>query len=292
MNFIKLTLIMIVTCFAFSGCNMQHGKTEACNLDIMTFNIRYGTANDGDNSWPNRKQQVIDVIAKYHPAVLGVQEALHFQLEEIIKALPQYALIGVGREDGKTKGEYAAILYLKERFTVKDSGTFWLSETPEIPGSKSWNTDCTRICTWADFVDRKTGRDFNVYNLHYDHVSQLARMEGTKLLINKKQLLTSQHPVIVMGDLNAGEDNPAIAKFKSFMNDTFRIVHPDAKDVGTVHSFKGTRTRGKIDYIFIRDIDPITVTEADIIYDNIENRYPSDHFPVRAQLKFAYYSGN
>jgi len=145
-------------------------------------------------------------------------------------------MIGAGRDDGKTKGEYSAILYRRERFEVEQGGTFWLSDTPEVPGSITWGNACTRICTWARFVERKTGRD------------------------------------------NANVENPVP------MVDTFRVLHPDANDVGTFNAFKGDKTGDKID--FILTTSDVQALDAQIIRDNINGRYPSDHFPITARLRF------
>ena len=122
---------------------------ESITLNIMSFNIRYGTANDGDDSWPNRDHLVFDVLKNHAPDIVGLQEALKFQIDEILENVPGYAMVGVGRDDGDTLGEYSAILYNPARFELKESGTFWLSETPDIIASTSWGNKITRICTWT-----------------------------------------------------------------------------------------------------------------------------------------------
>jgi len=144
-------------------------------LLVMTFNIRYGTADDGENSWDKRKDLVFDVLRRNDPDVVGLQEALRSQLDDIRAALPQYGEIGVGRDDGKTAGEYSAILYKKDRLTVAESGTFWLSDTPETCGSITWGNACTRVCTWGWFVQKQAGKPFYIFNTHMDHVSQYSR---------------------------------------------------------------------------------------------------------------------
>ena len=141
----------------------------------MTFNIRYGTANDGDNNWANRKEMACDVLRRHNPDIVGLQEALRSQIDDIRAALPQYAEIGCGRDDGKTKGEYSAILYRKDRLDVNDCGTFWLSDTPEVPGSTTWGNKITRICTWGRFIPKDPGRPFYMFNTHFDHITQYSR---------------------------------------------------------------------------------------------------------------------
>jgi endonuclease/exonuclease/phosphatase family metal-dependent hydrolase len=156
-SFILLITSVLLCTFLAANPSAAGGGDSVKALNVMTFNIRYGTANDGANHWKNRKEMVCDVLRKYRSDLVGVQEALRFQLDYIREEVPGYALIGVGREDGKTKGEYSAILYRSKRLEVNESGTFWLSDTPEIPGSITWGNACTRICTWGRFVDRKTG---------------------------------------------------------------------------------------------------------------------------------------
>ena len=140
----------------------------------MSFNIRYGTANDGENRWALRREFLFDVMRQANADLVGLQEALDGQIQELLTALPQYGVVGVGRDDGRTRGEYAAILYRRDRFRVSDAGTFWFSDTPEVVASRSWGNTITRICTWARFIDRD-GRAFWHFNVHLDHQSQPSR---------------------------------------------------------------------------------------------------------------------
>ncbi|NQV32072.1 MAG: endonuclease/exonuclease/phosphatase family protein [Phycisphaeraceae bacterium] len=264
----------------------------------MSFNIRYGSASDGPNHWNLRKDLVFSVLEDQQPDVVGLQEALGFQINQITDTVPGYVSIGVGRDDGKTKGEYSAMLYRSDRFKVQGSSTFWLSETPSVVASMSWNTACTRICTWALFQDKISKRSFYVYNLHLDHVSQEARVKGVKLVLERIAQRKPLAPVFITGDFNAGETNPAITQIKGpaftvkthtnaqpktvHLEDTFRAVHPDAKPVGTFNSWKGASTGQKIDYVFA--MDHLTILTADILRMNRSGRYPSDHFPVVATV--------
>src|SRR5688572_24533450 len=153
------------------ACAPSAGDVRDSDLRVMSFNIRYGTARDSIDSWPHRREMVFDVMRSFDADIMGLQEALRFQLDEVGAALPAYAELGVGRDDGKTAGEYSAILYRRGRFDVLDQGTFWFSDTPATPGSASWGNRITRICTWARLRDRTGGRTFYVYNLHLDHES-------------------------------------------------------------------------------------------------------------------------
>src|SRR6188474_1482011 len=180
-------------------------------LTLMSFNIRYGTANDGENRWALRREMLFDVVRDAKADLVGLQEALDGQIQDLLTALPQYGVVGVGRDDGKTHGEYAAILYRRDRFHVSDAGTFWFSDTPEVVASKSWGNTITRICTWARFVDRG-GRAFWHFNVHLDHLSQPSRERSTALLAQRiSERRNLDEPSIVTGDFNVGEDNPSIA---------------------------------------------------------------------------------
>ncbi len=266
-------------------------------LAVMSFNIRYGTADDGANSWDQRRELVFGVLNKHEPDIVGLQEALRFQLDAINEAVAGYSIIGVGRSDGKTKGEYAAIMYRTARFEVLDFGYFWLSDTPEKPSSKTWGNNVTRICTWARMADAKSGATFYFYNTHLDHQSQPSRKKSVELIaaqLNARAMIND--PVILVGDFNAGEDNEAIryltgelARASSEtvepppspgLRDAFRVVHPDATEVGTFGAFEGRVTGRKIDYVFVSE--SVTVHDASILLDSSDGRYPSDHYPVTA----------
>lgn len=266
---------------------------SAFEIDAVAFNIRFDNPKDGENAWPNRKEMVGKWIESESPDVIGLQEALRHQINDIKKVATAYSEYGVGRDDGKSRGEHCTILYLKKRFTLdkKDCGTFWFSDTPEKIASKSWGNEIPRICTWARLIHKKTGKGFYLYNVHYDHQSQSSRIGASNLIIerisNRKQ---SNEPIILMGDFNAAEKNPAITVFKEEplkLVDTFRVVKPDEKMVKTFHGFRGgSFMGGKIDHVFILP-KTAEVRSAEIIRFNKDNRYLSDHYPVRAKLSFA-----
>lgn len=283
---------LLIVCLLFAAAAPGAERQAREPLTVMTFNIRYGTADDGANQWSARKQHLFDIVRRENADLLGLQEALDFQIDEIVKAAPMYAVVGVGRDDGREGGEYSAILFNKDRLHVAEAGTFWFSDTPAVVGSKSWGNTITRICTWARFIDRD-GRGFWHFNLHLDHQSQPSRERSTVLLRERLAARTvTTEPVIVTGDFNVGETNAAVltmtavtAGAPAFI-DTFRVLHRDEREAGTFNGFKFGNTGGdKIDYVFVQ---PGTdVLRAEILRDSRDNRYPSDHFPVVARVRSA-----
>ena len=265
---------------------------SAFEVDALTFNIRFDNANDGDNAWPKRAVMVGEWIKSESPDVIGLQEALRHQINDIRKMASSYSEYGVGRDDGKFRGEHCSILYLKDRFKLdkKDCGTFWFSDTPEKIASKSWGNEIPRICTWVRLIEKKTNKGFYVYNVHYDHRSQPSRLGASKLIIEKiSKRKQSNEPIILMGDFNAAENNPAIKIFKEEplkLLDTFRVVKPDEEMVKTFHGFRGgSYPGGKIDHVFILP-NTAKISSASIVRFNKDKRYLSDHYPVRAKLGF------
>jgi endonuclease/exonuclease/phosphatase family metal-dependent hydrolase len=274
---------------------LLHGWAEAQPaprdpLQVLSFNIRYGTAKDGENHWSARREMLFELLRERDADLVGLQEALAFQIDEIVAAVPGYAVIGVGRDDAGKVGEFSAILFKKDRFRVADAGTFWFSDTPEVPASKSWGNNITRICTWARLIDRD-GRGFYQYNLHLDHQSQPSRERSTVLLRQRLEARAFPgDPVIVTGDFNVGERNPALAALvvkgdpSTPFLDTFRVLYPDEAVVGTFNGFKIGNTAGeKIDYVLVQP--GCEVISAEIIRTSRNERYPSDHFPVAARIR-------
>ena len=284
-----LALSLISTC-CFAG---SFGSPNDRDLRVMSFNIRNSHARDGQNNWSLRKELVYEVIRDYSPDVLGLQEANCLQLDEFSKQFSEYAKIGIGSKGG-TKGQYSAILYLKKRFKVRESGNFWLSETPE-EFSKHWGSAHHRICTWARLVDQDTEQSLLVYNTHMDDGSKKARENGARLIMKHIHGQEHSDPFILMGDFNAPEDSDAIAYVKGTGHpvgqtpvqavDSFRVLHPERNNVGTFNGFTGRSSGSKIDYIFVTP--GIRILEASILTTNKNGRYPSDHFPVTARLQFA-----
>lgn len=247
-------------------------------LTFMTFNVRYATVADGKNAWSERRDLAYWVIDKHEPDVLGVQEALAVQVDELSAHLKEYGVVGVGRDDGKTAGEYSAIFFRRDEFELVDSGTFWLSETPDVPGSKSWGNNVVRICTWAK-LRHSSGKLLTVFNTHFDHESAPSRLSSAALVLERMP-----PDAVLMGDFNAGESSPEVrALLAGGLRDTYRLIDPHAKAVGTFNGFDAKATTGeKIDYVFAGS--HWRVVDADIERSTREGRCPSDHFPVWARL--------
>lgn len=268
----------------------------------MTFNIRYGTAQDGENAWANRREHVVATIRDHAPHVLGLQEALRFQLDELGRALPRYQEFGVGRDDGRTAGEYAAILVDTARFAVRQHGTNWLSDTPTVPGSASWGNRITRVVTWVLLADRATGDHAWVYNVHLDHESQPSRERAVAYVLGlmrdqehrrmTRDAATAEEVgmaatprVILLGDFNANESNPAYQlAVAGPLRSAFREIHPDATAVDTFNGFQsGGFTSGMIDHLLLGP--GWTVVDAGIDRRQFGGRWASDHFAVWAVLR-------
>jgi len=254
------------------------------DLTVMSFNIRLNVESDKDNAWPKRKQDVADLLTYYHPDYFGVQEALPEQMKDIKTGLKNYDYIGVGRDDGKEKGEFSAIFYDTNRLDVVKSGTFWLSETPEKP-SKGWDAALNRICTYAVFKDKKSKKEFLAMNLHFDHIGNVARVKSSELILKKiKELNPKNLPVTLSGDFNLTDDSEPIKILSLNMKDTF--YHSETKHYGPVGTFTAfdvnTVPKDRIDYIFTQGFK---IKSHRHINDRRENLlYPSDHFPVIAHL--------
>ncbi|MFI5129940.1 MAG: endonuclease/exonuclease/phosphatase family protein [Chitinophagales bacterium] len=262
----------------------------AQGLNVMTFNIRLNIASDSLNAWPYRKDKVASQILFHEIHLLGVQEALHNQITDLKQRLTQFKYVGVGRDDGKEKGEYSAIFYDTARLQLLQTKTFWLSETPEVPGSKSWDAAITRIVTWAKFKDRKTKRIFFAFNTHFDHIGQVARRESAKIILKSVKDIAGDTPVVFTGDFNARpSDEPVMIIMDK--NDPLHLT--DSKDVsnklhygptGTFNGFQAKEIHNDpIDYIFLKGkwkvLTHATISEA------WGGRYASDHFSVMARIR-------
>jgi len=285
--------IALLLCLSFlMACQTTPSDPEGTSLSVMSFNIRNGRANDGENSWSHRRPLVYEVIREAEADLVGIQEAFDFQLADLAEHLPAYAQLGAGR-DGGTRGEHCTILYRRERFEVVDAGTFWLSDTPGKV-SRSWGNRHHRVCTWARFVDRGTGQAFYVFNTHLDHQSQRSRFNSAVLIARRIAERPTDDPVILTGDFNAGEDNAVIRYLTgepvdgatapvSFV-DTFRVIHPDREDAGTGNGGYTGRVDGpKIDYVLAGP--GVETIDAQIDQSPRAGRYPSDHYPVSATIR-------
>ena len=259
-------------------------------VNVMSFNIRYDNPEDSLDNWQYRKDRVANAILFYDADILGTQEVLHNQLEDLKMRLPHYGMVGVGREDGKEAGEYSALWYKKERFILLDSGCFWLSETPEVIGSKGWDGACERIASWAKLEDKVSGKIFVVLTTHLDHVGAVARLEGVNLILDKVEELGENLPVIVIGDFNAEPESDVIKR----MTDISDPKHlTDARSVSSIvygpswsfHSFGKIPydQRLLIDYVFVRN--DLKVLRYGVLAETENNAFLSDHAPVLVTVK-------
>ena len=267
-------------------------STEAQQpLHVMSFNIRLNTAHDSLNAWPYRKDMAASQILFHDAHIVGVQEALHNQMVDLQERLKGYKYVGVGRDDGKEKGEYSAIFYDTARLQVLKAETFWLSQTPEQPGSKSWDAAITRVVTWAQMKDKKTGKIFYAFNTHFDHMGKIARAESARLLLQKIKSIAGNNPVVVTGDFNA---TPSDEPIKVIVDQANSDRLTDTKAVtatphyGPTGTFTGFAAKEKdddpIDYIFIKN--GFKVLKHATLSQSWGGRFSSDHFPVLAVLQW------
>jgi endonuclease/exonuclease/phosphatase family metal-dependent hydrolase len=260
-------------------------------VTVMTYNLRFDTANDGVNRWDARKEHLAAVIRHEHPHFLGTQEGLRHQLEYLKEALPGYAFVGVGRDDGADAGEFSALFYDSTRIELipGSAKTRWLSETPDVP-SKSWDAALPRVVTYATFRIHATGDTLHVFNTHFDHVGQQAREESAKRLVRWMAEVAGTQPYVLMGDFNVTESNAvyAILTAPGTLRDAYRVSeHPH---VGPSFTFEGFEVRNsadarRIDYIFVPA--SVRVTHHAILSTFRDGRYPSDHLPVVARVMSA-----
>jgi endonuclease/exonuclease/phosphatase family metal-dependent hydrolase len=291
-SLIALSLALLLT--AGCGTPMRTGRDPtipAEPLRVMTFNIRYDNPRDSANAWPYRKDWVASLIRFHGADAVGVQEALLRQLVDLDARLPGWSRVGVGRADGREAGEFSAILYRTDRLELLESGTFWLSPTPEVAGSKGWDTAIERIATWARFRDRRTGCRFLHLNTHFDHIGEQARQESARLIRHRLMALSSGLPVIVTGDLNT---TPSSVAYRIFTRDTIPGAIAPLADAYAVSrtghygptsswtEFKAIEPGRRIDYVMVSA--RVEVLAHGILPDSWDGRFPSDHLPVLATL--------
>ncbi len=263
---------------------------RASSFRVMTYNIRFNTVQDGKNQWHLRKDRVINLIRHYKPDLLGVQEALSQQMVDLQTGLPDYGSYGVGRNDGKDSGEFSAIFYRRDRFEIVDKGTFWLSEDPDTPGSKGWDADLPRICSWVKLKDRSTNKEVVYFNTHFDHRGETARRESARFILARiQQIAGSATPVILTGDFNTGPESDAYRTMitNSVLQDAKLLSEsPPSGPQGTWSTFDvGHGIGDRIDYIFITSSYFKVLNHAHLT-DSENNFYPSDHLPVLAELDY------
>ncbi len=257
--------------------------------NVMTYNIRYGTANDVENHWDKRKDKVIDLLTNYNASIIGLQEVQKFQLDYILEKMPNYSYIGKPREDDEN-AEYSCILYKKEDYEVVSENTLWLSKTPNTM-SKGWDAVCYRIVTYGLFQSKKEkDKKIWILNTHLDHFGTEARFESSKILIElSKQLLHKQYyPLLLMGDFNATITEKSIENLLVSFDETFsKSITKPSGPVGTFNNFEyNTIPNNKIDYVFCFKNSTLQVLNHLTIDDSFDHKYPSDHFPVLVEIEY------
>ncbi|WP_108423087.1 endonuclease/exonuclease/phosphatase family protein [Flagellimonas amoyensis] len=268
--------------FAMGILLSAHSQT----IDVISYNIRYDNPNDAPNNWDNRKDFLIGQLNFYAPDVFGTQEGLVHQLKDIDTGLEDYTYFGIGRDQGDDKGEFTAIFYNTKKVNLLAQSTFWLSETPQTP-SKGWDAALPRICTYGLFEHIGDGQKFMVFNTHFDHVGEKAREESSKLILKKiKELNPDGWPVVLTGDFNLGGESIGVQVILGEMKDTHIAAGKNAfGPTGTFNGFDFAKpVDRRIDYIFVSDA--FQVLKSAILSDSKDLRYPSDHLPVFARLKF------
>lgn len=263
---------------------------SAQDLYVGTYNIRYKNKDDSikGNVWTKRCQVMCDQINFESPDVLGMQEVLVGQLHDFQRLLDNYSYIGVGRDDGKEAGEYAAIFYKNDRVKLLDSGNFWLNETPDVP-KLGWDAACIRICTWGKFKDLRTKKKFYFFNLHMDHVGVVARREAAKLVVSRIKEMAQDAPVVLTGDFNVDQTDEIYGIFthSGILKDSYEEARIRFAENGTFNSFKvETKTDSRIDHVFV---SPSFKVEAYGLrtdsYWAKGRRNLSDHYPVFVKLR-------
>jgi endonuclease/exonuclease/phosphatase family metal-dependent hydrolase len=257
-------------------------------LTVMTYNLRFASATP-PNAWSQRRPLVRELITNQAPDVIGTQEGLHAQLQELAVDLPEYEWTGVGR-DGGTKGEFMAVFYRKARLESLSTNHFWLSDTPEVVGSKTWGPKFARMVTWLKFRDRLTRQEFVLFNTHFDHEVQIARERGAEMIRQRVATLDAKLPVLVIGDFNAAAGaNRAyeIMTNGGYFKDAWEIAgQRQGVGIGTFNGFKAANPDGvRIDWILTRG--DVAVPRAETVTFTRDGQFPSDHFPVVAQVRFS-----
>lgn len=310
MSFLARNVSVILALVVSIGCGSSGspgnggsggmGGAEGTQLVAATFNIRFDPVDENSsvepNGWTNpdgpRRDLVIDAITAMDADVIGVQEALDPQVVDLASALSEYTFFGVGRDDGVAAGEYAGIFYRSSRFFQVDGGHFWLSETPEIPGTVFEGSAATRMATWVRLCDELANQEFVLLNTHWDHASQDSRELSAALIRERLATIASDVPVIVTGDLNAWPENAAIGilldaepEQSPQLIDGYRQANPVMEnDEGTVHYFLGITTGLRIDFV-LHD-EGIHTVDSQIVRSDVDGRYPSDHYPVTGTLRW------
>ena len=291
MNLIRLKWLFLLLMTGVSPFGYAQDRPQAkLPLNVISFNIRYNNPADGVNAWPHRKAMAAKVFTDYGVDFGGLQEALTDQIRDLQDQLPAYAWIGVGREDGKEGGEFAPIFYKRDRFELVKQGTFWLSERPDEPGSKSWDAALPRVATYGIFAERKTGKHLFVINTHFDHRGEQARQRSAQLLMTQIKKLSGDLPVILTGDFNSPENAPALKTLTG--DDHLKLTNteklseaPHFGGSGTFNDFKAGPATQTIDFVLVGPGLEVKRHDFLTVYDAKRDVLISDHWPVLSRLQ-------
>lgn len=258
-------------------------------IHVLTYNIRFANPDDKPNTWNQRKANVFSLVRSSNPDIIGLQEALKDQVSDFEKAFPGFTRVGVGRDDGKESGEYSPLLFNSKKINLVSSGTFWLSQTPSIAGSRGWDAACNRVVTWVKLKDKKSKALFFVFCTHFDHMGEIARRNSAELLLHAVDSLAAVYPAIVLGDFNALPGSEPYNLITDSSNRRHlkdaRLLCPHVK--GPEYTFTGFKVGAqpgiRIDYIFLKNnVKTLYFRVNDTSFGEY---YPSDHLPVDAILK-------
>ncbi len=264
--------------------NLRNRNERNLNLEIMTYNIRYASDQADIHNWNIRRDGILKSFSGID--IAGLQEVLPVQIEYLRSNLPDYGLIYRSREKDPDEGEGVPLFYRKDKFLLLDSGIFWLSDTPEIPGSNTWEAACNRIATWGKFENKSGNQEFFVFNTHLDHISQYAREKSVHLILKRISELASEYPVILMGDFNVEDDNTVYQMIRgNQLTDTYRDIHHQADSTDlTFHGWRNVIGLTRIDYIFVSG--HFITRSSEVIRRKINGQFPSDHLPVVSKIEF------
>ena len=291
-SFVGAALALVFANGCIRASVSRRAEVADTPLRVMTFNVRYDNPADGINAWPNRRDWVASLVRFHEADVVGVQEALAPMLTDLDARLPGFARVGVGRADGRTAGEFSAILYRTDRLALLDSGTFWLSPTPSAAGSKGWDAAIERIATWATFQDQQSGCRFLHLNTHFDHVGEQARQESARLIRRRLAAIGRDLPLVVTGDLNSA---PRSGAYRVLTRDTLPDASAPLRDAfeasrtghygptSTWTAFRAIEAGRRIDYVLVSSA--VDVLSHGILPDSWDGRFPSDHLPVLATVR-------
>lgn len=263
------------------------GITAAVEAQLISYNIRYDNPADGADAWPHRKTAVAALLRRHAPDIFGLQEALPHQIDELSAALPGYGWLGVGRDAGGG-GEGVPVFYRKDRFTLLQGDTFWLSETPERP-SRGWDSALNRICSCGLFEEKPSRHRLWVINCHFDHAGRTAGIESARLVLSLAAKINADaYPLVLMGDFNAEPDSPPIVLLKESLADSRDVSR--SQPVGPSGTFSGfavdSEPNRRIDYLFTANDGGVDVLRHEVLEDADNGRHASDHLPVSVRIGF------